>query len=390
LPGQFSGLSEKEARNQASADGRKYENLRKNRWYLLLPGLLTITGGLALFRQWPGFAIPGIGAGMIFLLAAASLLLWRRYRTKKLVRFYGSGNPADWETLAKQYGHQLYLHSAQAAVDREEERRCRLRLSALEEAMIKLTSGREPEVFREKLEQILENWDRLELSRQRMEEARRGLQILSGLVQEVPKPEIPDKLELTAPETEAQLEETAARKNRLGLQMGQLQGKIETLGSRKALEARLKTQEARILSLEKTFLALTLAQETLTEATEELQRRFAPQIAAGARQRMGKLTGGRYDRLNLQRDFSIMAGADREGILRSSQWRSDGTVDQLYLSLRLAVAETLVPHVPLILDDALVRFDDQRLEQAMGLLKEEAKHRQVVLFTCHGREENYV
>jgi uncharacterized protein YhaN len=67
-------------------------------------------------------------------------------------------------------------------------------------------------------------------------------------------------------------------------------------------------------------------------------------------------------------------------------WRSDGTVDQLYLALRLAVAQELLPYGPLVLDDALVRFDDKRLRAAVQLLKEESASKQVILFSCQGRE----
>jgi uncharacterized protein YhaN len=64
-------------------------------------------------------------------------------------------------------------------------------------------------------------------------------------------------------------------------------------------------------------------------------------------------------------------------------------VDQLYLALRLAVAEELTPEAPLVLDDALVRFDDIRLERAMEILKTAAQNKQVILFTCQGRETQY-
>ena len=53
---------------------------------------------------------------------------------------------------------------------------------------------------------------------------------------------------------------------------------------------------------------------------------------------------------------------------------------------RLAVAEELTPDAPLILDDALVRFDDIRMRAAVSILRELAENRQVILFTCQGRE----
>ncbi len=62
-------------------------------------------------------------------------------------------------------------------------------------------------------------------------------------------------------------------------------------------------------------------------------------------------------------------------------------MDQLYLALRLAVAQELTPQAPLVLDDALVRFDDTRLASAMAVLKELGQEQQVLCFTCQGREK---
>jgi uncharacterized protein YhaN len=65
-------------------------------------------------------------------------------------------------------------------------------------------------------------------------------------------------------------------------------------------------------------------------------------------------------------------------------------MDQLYLALRLAVSEELTPAAPLVLDDALVRFDEARLSQAMDILKEAGENKQVILFTCQGRERKFL
>ena len=66
--------------------------------------------------------------------------------------------------------------------------------------------------------------------------------------------------------------------------------------------------------------------------------------------------------------FSVSTAAEGEDTLHSALWRSDGTADQLYLALRLAVAEELTPNAPLVLDDAFVRFDDDRLKEILQLL----------------------
>ena len=162
---------------------------------------------------------------------------------------------------------------------------------------------------------------------------------------------------------------------------------METLGSAGRLETELERVNGRIQTLEDTYAALNVALDTLNRAQQELQRRFAPRITRRAGELLETLTGGRYDRLSWGEDFSLATGAVGEDTLRSALWRSDGTADQLYLALRLAVAEELTPEAPLILDDALVRFDDTRLEAALRLLQEEAEHRQVILFTCQSREK---
>ena len=140
--------------------------------------------------------------------------------------------------------------------------------------------------------------------------------------------------------------------------------------------------------MEQTYTALEYAQNALAAARQELQRRFAPRITKRAQELFTQLTGGRYDRLTLGQDLSVQAGAQNEDTLRSQQWRSDGTIDQLYLALRLAVAQELTPEAPLILDDALVRFDDTRLAAALQILRQESETKQVLLFTCQGREKN--
>ena len=144
--------------------------------------------------------------------------------------------------------------------------------------------------------------------------------------------------------------------------------------------------EQRIARLEDTYAALLIAQETLADARAELQRRFAPRITRKAQEYLSRMTGGRYHSLAMSEDFSLRAGAGSEETLHDALWRSDGTIDQLYLALRLAVAQELTPDAPLVLDDVFVRFDDARMTSAVGLLKEMSQTKQILCFTCQGRE----
>lgn len=160
------------------------------------------------------------------------------------------------------------------------------------------------------------------------------------------------------------------------------------MGQREQLEDLCARQTDRVARLEQYYAALGYALAALEEAKQQLQRRFAPQIASQAREILAQLTSGRYDRLLLETDLTVTTGAAGEDTLWPAIWRSDGTADQLYLALRLAVSRVLLPDCPLVLDDAMTRFDDARLRQAMELLRRESETRQVILFTCQNREAN--
>jgi uncharacterized protein YhaN len=76
-------------------------------------------------------------------------------------------------------------------------------------------------------------------------------------------------------------------------------------------------------------------------------------------------------------------------VARDSEYLSAGTLDLLYLAVRLAVCELALPEgepCPLIIDDALVNLDETRYAQAIELLKQIARQRQVILFTCRQPE----
>ena len=190
---------------------------------------------------------------------------------------------------------------------------------------------------------------------------------------------------LPAPCAQA-LAQNRQEQQQLQLQLGACQGQLAMLGQPDALLVQRDKLYARCRELEQTLRAITLARETLAKATAQLQNRFAPRINKRAQALFSRMTDGRYDRLTLTDSLCVETATQTDDILRSPLWRSDGTTDQLYLAVRLAVSAELAPNAPFILDDALVRFDDTRLRSALALLQEEAKARQILLFTCQSRE----
>ena len=104
---------------------------------------------------------------------------------------------------------------------------------------------------------------------------------------------------------------------------------------------------------------------------------------------MSAMTGGAYDRVGFDREFNFTA-ARENGAERGAEYLSTGTTGQLYLAVRLAICLLALPEgesCPIILDDALLGFDDKRARAALELLCDLAKERQIILFTCQSREK---
>lgn len=68
---------------------------------------------------------------------------------------------------------------------------------------------------------------------------------------------------------------------------------------------------------------------------------------------------------------------------------STGTIDQLYLSLRLSIIKELSEEtVPIFLDEAFAYYDDERLKNILKFINDEFKNLQIFIFTCTNRERD--
>ena len=172
-----------------------------------------------------------------------------------------------------------------------------------------------------------------------------------------------------------------------------LTGHIRSLDRSSDLQDQLAQKREQLSSLQAEYDAITLAMDALTQANTALQNRFSPALGARAAEIFSAITAGRYDKVLLSRDFSLSAEMSGDPVGRSIRLLSQGAADQLYLAVRLAICDMVLPaekRVPLILDDALVSFDDDRLRAALDYLLAESEKRQILLFSCQKREMDYL
>ena len=171
----------------------------------------------------------------------------------------------------------------------------------------------------------------------------------------------------------------------LSARISEIKGRIDAMGDPLVLGSELNNMESLYAALQSEYDAIALAVDTLRAADADIQSRFSPELGKLAAHYMSVVTDGRYEGVLINRDFSAKTKLSGDTVPRETEYLSAGTLDLMYLAVRLAVCTLALPEnsaCPLILDDTLVNLDAERTQQAMKLLREISKQRQVILFTC--------
>ena len=180
---------------------------------------------------------------------------------------------------------------------------------------------------------------------------------------------------------------------RLQQQIAQVQGQLAALGGAEDAPQRIARKQEQLHRLQGEYDSLALALDVLRSANTTLQNRFSPELGRRAAEIFADMTGSPWSHILLDREFRLSAEAGSDPTRRSVQLLSSGTADQLYLAVRLAICEMVLPaeqNAPLILDDALLTFDDERLHKTLAYLVRLGEQRQILLFSCQSREADYL
>jgi hypothetical protein len=197
------------------------------------------------------------------------------------------------------------------------------------------------------------------------------------------------------------LEICDAREQKLDEVDEQLSGKQQRLGELTALlrgntagvlsDAADAAREIRdeIESTERERDRLALLESILGRAEREYREIHQPDVLRRASGYLERITGGRYRRVDMLDEDEGLLGVTFDGHsepIEVGDPLSRGTLDQIFLCLRLGMLDHLDDgreRLPLILDDALLRMDDQRRGTVYALLGDIAPTRQVWILTCH-------
>eukprot|EP00456_Euglypha_rotunda_P035992 TRINITY_DN276_c3_g2_i1.p1 TRINITY_DN276_c3_g2~~TRINITY_DN276_c3_g2_i1.p1 ORF type:complete len:1164 (+),score=321.96 TRINITY_DN276_c3_g2_i1:7427-10918(+) len=135
------------------------------------------------------------------------------------------------------------------------------------------------------------------------------------------------------------------------------------------------------------YVPLVFARHLLSEAVRRFERENQPEMIDTVSRLINQMTAGRYvqfDRTTGNTQGILIRRYD--GVERTPEQLSSGTREQLYLAIRLAYVLHYCRQnepLPIVMDDVLVNFDDDRVRQTLMTLTEVAKSVQILFFTCH-------
>ena len=357
--------------------------------------VLAFTGVLP--ALWMGGAACGVLAAAGVGLFVSAALRKKRAGTlaAELLERYEAEDPQGILTRASAY-REACVVAGQAAKQREEAQQALDALLAQDEntrkALLELVHPFAPTVkdtfgVSAAISRALQLEERLATARVKLEGAQ---QLAASLPRPEPVAADPGVEPRFDPaETAARLNAAEGELSRLRSGLAMAQGELNTLGDPAELELRREEAKEELEARQTEYAALETALKALDAAHAGLQARFSPALNHLAGDYLAKLTGGKYDKVSLTRQFEALA--EEAGGLqpRRALALSQGTADQLYLAVRLAACKLVLPQeepCPLVLDDALANFDDSRAALALECLEELGGERQILLFTCHSRE----
>ena len=196
---------------------------------------------------------------------------------------------------------------------------------------------------------------------------------------------------INAADTNAKLEEIQNEINdkklelhRIELNKNNIMPQLEDLAQ---IEEELVSTEEEYDGLMKKNNSIIVVKQALEDAYEKMKSNVTPKFTNSLSENIAKISNNKYNKVAINDENGMMVEL-ASGEYVPAERLSLGTIDQLYLSLRLSMnTEVSNENMPVILDEAFAYYDDDRLENILKFLADNYKDKQIIILTCTNREE---
>ena len=153
------------------------------------------------------------------------------------------------------------------------------------------------------------------------------------------------------------------------------------------IEEDMEKSKEEIKSVKELNDSLEIAKEVLEKAYEEMKSMVTPKFTSNLSENISRITDGKYKNVRVHDDLGLIVELEDGNYIEVGKL-SVGTIDQLYLSLRLSMIDELSNEkIPIFLDESFAYFDSDRLKNILKYLVNDFNNRQIFIFTCTNREK---
>ena len=154
------------------------------------------------------------------------------------------------------------------------------------------------------------------------------------------------------------------------------------------IEEELVSTEEEYDGLMKKNNSMIVVKQALENAYEKMKNNVTPKFTNSLSENIAKISNHKYNKVAINDENGMMVEL-ASGEYVPAERLSLGTIDQLYLSLRLSMnKEVSTENMPVILDESFAYYDEERLENILKYLADNYKEKQIIILTCTNREEN--
>lgn len=193
-----------------------------------------------------------------------------------------------------------------------------------------------------------------------------------------------DKIEKELEYSNKKIVEYKLELNCLKYEENEINDKLEDAISKEEEYENLQEQLSELEGKNKCILA---TKDLLEKAYEKMKNNVTPKFTQNLSNIACNISNGKYKKVIFNEEKGLIVELEN-GEYISANRLSIGTIDELYLSLRLSMIDEISNEkMPIILDEAFAYFDDERLKNCLIFLAEKSKEHQVIILTCSNREK---
>jgi len=150
----------------------------------------------------------------------------------------------------------------------------------------------------------------------------------------------------------------------------------------------LSTLREKYVEIDKLNRSIEITKEILEKSHTKMKENLSPKFTEMLSLNIANITNNKYKKIKYTDETGLVVELENGNYI-PAELLSVGTIEQLYLSLRLAILEEItLEKMPIILDEVFAYYDNQRLESILQYLNKHFDNRQIIILTCTKREED--